>query len=176
MELNKVFCIGMFKTGTKSFGTAMRILGYNVLDRPWFILNDNWYKNPASWPHYYNQIKECALQYDTFSDAPWMFVYEQCDKWFPGSKFILTLRKDAETVAKSDLWQWRNKKVKPTIKEFIDRYTNNNFRIRNYFRDKNNLLEMCFENGDGWEKLCKFLNKPIPKKPFPHTNKSRRKR
>ena len=25
---------------------------------------------------------------------------------------------------------------------------------------------------DGWEPLCKFLNKPVPKKPFPELNKA----
>jgi len=30
------------------------------------------------------------------------------------------------------------------------------------------LLE--YELGSGWEPLCKFLGKPIPKEPFPHVN------
>lgn len=32
-----------------------------------------------------------------------------------------------------------------------------------------NLLE--WEPSDGWEPLCVFLGKPIPKGPFPHVNK-----
>lgn len=33
---------------------------------------------------------------------------------------------------------------------------------------KERLLEWSIE--DGWEPLCEFLGKPIPKEPFPHTN------
>lgn len=33
---------------------------------------------------------------------------------------------------------------------------------------KDQLLEWKVE--DGWEPLCKFLGKPIPDEPFPHTN------
>jgi len=30
------------------------------------------------------------------------------------------------------------------------------------------LLVVCWENGDGWDKLCSFLNKRKPDEPFPH--------
>jgi hypothetical protein len=33
-------------------------------------------------------------------------------------------------------------------------------------------MNIC-DDGDGWEKLCKFLNKPIPDMEFPHENKSK---
>lgn len=33
---------------------------------------------------------------------------------------------------------------------------------------KQNLLEWSVE--DGWEPLCKFLGKPVPKEPFPRVN------
>ena len=32
-------------------------------------------------------------------------------------------------------------------------------------------MNIC-DNGDGWEKLCKFLDKEIPDVDFPHKNKS----
>lgn len=35
---------------------------------------------------------------------------------------------------------------------------------------KERLLEV--ELGSGWEPLCKFLGKPIPKEPFPHVNEA----
>ena len=34
-------------------------------------------------------------------------------------------------------------------------------------KNENNLLIMDITKGDGWSKLCNFLNKPIPNKPFP---------
>ena len=33
---------------------------------------------------------------------------------------------------------------------------------------KENLLEWTVD--DGWEPLCKFLDKPVPDEPFPHVN------
>lgn len=171
----KVFCVGMFKTGTKSFGAAMNILGYRGLYRPWFILKDNWYKNTKLWKQYYPKIIERAKGYNAFSDAPWMFVYPLMDKIFPNSKFVLTLRKDPITLAKSDSAQWGHKKNKPSMQQFIDRYETNNERVRKYFKGRDCLLEMCFEKGDGWRKLCKFLNKDIPNRPFPHLNKRKKR-
>ncbi|PNP81069.1 hypothetical protein FNYG_05536 [Fusarium nygamai] len=35
---------------------------------------------------------------------------------------------------------------------------------------KEKLLEWTVE--DGWEPLCKFLDKPVPDEPFPHVNKA----
>lgn len=44
------------------------------------------------------------------------------------------------------------------------------------FLNKKNIdyldMNICDE-GDGWEKLCKFLNKPIPDMEFPHENKNK---
>ena len=177
----KVFGIGMFKTGTKSLGAALSTLGYIGLYRPWFILRDaqnvpdNWYNDPDNWYLYYNKIKERAAGYNAFSDAPWMFLFKQLDEWYPGSKFILTLRKSPEILARSDINQWRGKSDTPPAQKFIDRYIKHNQMVIDYFTNKTNLLIMCFENGDGWKKLCKFLNKPIPDKAFPHANKGRYK-
>ena len=180
--MHKVFGIGMFKTGTKSLGVALNMLGYHGLYKPWFVLKDaqgrgdNWYRNPELWYKYYDKVKERANHYDAFSDAPWMFLYKQLNEWYPKSKFILTLRKDALTLAKSDICQWRGKRDTPSIQQFIDRYENHNKQVRDYFKNKNNFLEMCFDKGDGWKKLCKFLDKPIPKSKFPHVNKGRYKK
>ena len=173
----KVFGIGMFKTGTKSLGAALQILGYNGTYRPWFVLKDaqgrgdNWYRNPELWAQYFKTVKARADQFNAFSDAPWIFLYKQLDVWYPGSKFILTIRKDAESQACSDLNQWRNKTNKPSIQQFIHRYKKHNKMVLDYFKDRTDLLIMCFETGDGWKKLCKFLDKPIPKVNFPHINK-----
>lgn len=46
----------------------------------------------------------------------------------------------------------------------------NNEMIQYFGNKKSQLLVMNIINGDGWNKLCFFLNKPIPNKPFPHKN------
>ena len=55
----------------------------------------------------------------------------------------------------------------------IQEYDEHNKQVIAYFKDKpSQLLVMNITEGDGWEKLCKFLNKPIPNKAFPHKNKA----
>ena len=46
-----------------------------------------------------------------------------------------------------------------------------NEEVRAYFGDSDDFLEFSIEEGDGWEKLCRFLDKPVPNVPFPHKNK-----
>lgn len=36
------------------------------------------------------------------------------------------------------------------------------------------LLVVCWETGDGWERFCRFLDLPLPDLPFPHENDHRR--
>jgi hypothetical protein len=59
------------------------------------------------------------------------------------------------------------------------------FLYRKRFREHNQrviaevpsyrLLVVDITAGEGWEKLCPFLGVPIPDRPFPHANPSRRK-
>jgi hypothetical protein len=53
----------------------------------------------------------------------------------------------------------------------MEEIENRNKEIIDYFKfDNTKLLVMDIIKGDGWEKLCKFLDKPIPNRPFPHKN------
>ncbi|XP_078489206.1 uncharacterized protein LOC100184759 [Ciona intestinalis] len=63
-------------------------------------------------------------------------------------------------------WQWnyvrRSNGVR--MKEVYDKHNENVLQ----FAPKDKLL--VFRCQEGWSPLCKFLNKPIPDKPFPHKN------
>jgi hypothetical protein len=55
---------------------------------------------------------------------------------------------------------------------FTDVYHKFHRGVEDHFRgreDKLLILDIC--GGDGWEKLCPFVGKPIPDIPFPHENK-----
>lgn len=53
------------------------------------------------------------------------------------------------------------------IKVFND-YNQN---VIEYFKNKpDKLLVVNWPGGDKWERLCQFLNKPVPSMPFPHAN------
>jgi len=168
----KVFCIGYVKTGLTSLAKALSILGYRSVQflrtasepkEGWveFIINRN---------------------YDAFTDYPlWMKdVYSRLDKVIPNSKFILSIR---------DKQSWMNSyynyykggpfeaKNSEELQQKYQRYEWLNKQAIDYFQDKpNQLLIINIFEGDGWNELCNFLNKPIPNKPFPHKNIGRYKK
>jgi len=175
--MSKVFCVGMFKTGTTSIGYALSVLGYRASFNYWGLAGmDNWLEDKSTYKQFYDVVRDRAKYFDAFSDAPWLFMYRELDKWYPNSKFILTLRSTPEAVAQSDISMWRRNGVKeediPLPEKFINRYLKHNEEVRDYFRNRQgDLLEVCFEGGDGWQEVCSFLGKPIPKSPFPHANR-----
>jgi hypothetical protein len=180
----KVFGVGLPKTGTKTLGCCFKQLGFKHrsydMDMAVQVKRGELEKVLAQ-----------AEKYETFEDWPWFLIYRELDQRFPNSKFVLTLRKDTESYgaslmkhharqgigrkdfAKPHWWddvfgfapdQWNYEKS-------IERYERHNRQVLEYFQDRtNDLLVVCWENGDGWDKLSEFLNKPCPDEPFPHLN------
>jgi len=174
-----VICVGFHKTGTSSIGTALSILNYRVKgvsSRPLIpILNGN-----------YRKVLKMLKNYDAVQDAPWFKIYKELDELIPNSKFILTIR-DEESWYSSAIKQigvirtaqneWiygrGNGLLKYNKKNAIGVYKKHNYDVKNYFKDRpNDLLILDLNNGDGWGKLCPFLNESIPNEIFPHQNKS----
>lgn len=177
--MNKVFGIGMFKTGTTTLGSVFERLGYKTLNGPWWpkdiMIVDDWYERPNEWINYKNAISDITKQYDAFQDYPWMFCFDICYDLYPDAKFILTTR-DSNKVANSDINMWikngANKNDIPCKSKFIKRYEDQYKRAIDFFSDKNDsLLIVNFEDGDGWKKICEFVGKPVPNISFPHKNK-----
>ena len=104
--MEKIFCIGMFKTGTTSMGRAFEILGYKTMNGPWgpkgYMIRDDFYERPQEWIPYYKNIKIMVERYDAFQNYPWMFLYDKLDEWYPNAKFVLTIR-NVEDLAVSDI-------------------------------------------------------------------------
>ncbi|HEY4639854.1 MAG TPA: sulfotransferase [Thermoanaerobaculia bacterium] len=184
----KVFGIGLPKTGTKTLGDCFRQLG---------LKNRSFDMRLAALAKK-NQLDEVlaeAEKYETFEDWPWFFLYRELDRRFPNSQFVLTLRKDTDAYVASlkkhherqgirrkdfvppDWWndvfgfppdQWDYEKS-------ALRYEQHNREVLEYFKNRpDDLLVVCWERGDGWDSLCPFLNKRIPRRPFPHLNRADR--
>lgn len=129
-------------------------------------------------------LREKMNDFDSFEDWPWPLLYKEIDQWFPGSKFILTVRKTPETWFNSLCKHAERTGPTKTRKEIygfelphehksqhIDFYLKHNQEVRDYFSNREaDFIEVCWEDGDGWESLAKFLNKPIPNIPFPHAD------
>jgi len=165
----KVFCIGFWKTGTTSLFQAFKILGYRS-----GRLVKHLKKKNESWSEL---IKRC--NYDAFTDDPMSFIYKELDDAFPNSKFILTFR-EKESFARSYMNYFKGthlEKTKDEMKKILKDYENNIKEIKKHFKDRSNqLLIIDITKGEGWDRLCKFLEKPIPDVPFPHKNKGRYKK
>lgn len=93
MHTGKVFCIGRNKTGTTSLELALRGIGYRLGNqRAGELLLEDWARRD------FRRILELARTADAFQDIPFSlpFTYQALDAAFPGSKFILTVRRDAQ--------------------------------------------------------------------------------
>ena len=176
----KVFGIGLSKTGTTSLARALEILGYNVKD----CLGITKYSkgNLAS-------INQTALDtYDALTDTPIPNFYRELDKEYPNSKFILTIRdmdgwlQSCKKQFNQKLADKRSDAANQLFLELYDTVTFDEEKFRSgykkftesvleYFKDRpDDLLVIDISKGEGWEKLCPFLNKPIQKTIFPKSN------
>lgn len=174
----KIFCIGLNKTGTKSLSDALNYLNINTIHDTFKTKKQLKYEKE-------NKLKLLSTlnEFQGFSDYPINKIYKELDKEYPNSKFILTIRnlkpwlKSRENHIKKNLKNpnYKGNWTKIDIKKWIKIWSNHKKEVKEYFKDRpNNLLIINICNGDGWEKLCHFLNKPIPNKPFPHKNKSQK--
>lgn len=179
----KIVCVGLPKTGTTSLGYCFRRLGFKHrgYDMDLAVQVKRNQLGPA--------IKE-AEKYEALEDWPWFLIYKELDRRFPGSKFVLTLRRDVDTYVRSlqghherqgirradfvkPYWWDEVFGVEPSKWDYgrsAERYERHNREVREYFADRigTDLLIVCWENGDGWAKLSRFLNKRQPDEPFPH--------
>lgn len=183
MTLNrdKVFCIGLNKTGTTSIGDALEVLGYRRLgwdDLTSRRLTHAWCRQDID-----SFIRICS-RYDAFEDIPWPLVYKEMAAAFPSAKFILTTRSSEEkwlsSVSKHTIRRkWLGHKmiygsyeVESNKKGYSDVYRDHNESVMKFFENcPERLYVCCIDNNSGWNELCSFLNiKRAPSIPFPKSN------
>jgi hypothetical protein len=180
LQVAKVFGIGISRTGTTSLSKALRRLGYDSIHAPLSIIKRVGGRIVLN--------EKAVMRYEALTDSTVAFMYKELDAAFPGSKFILTVR----DVEKWLLSMRRVRKVYPILcmipkasqlfrEAFGDGYPRDEAAMRAaflrhtkevlaHFEGRENLLVMDFSAGDGWEKLCRFLGRPVPSTPFPHSN------
>lgn len=179
----KIFCLGLHKTATVSLATALEELGYKTrhgYKKQSDLILDALYDKVDPLKY----IEEAVGEHDAYADLYAVrdhFVW--LHKAYPDAKFILTTRKEDEWVGsvKRQMqkrpdspffhhWYYQNelqwRMHKRMHEETVVRY----FTMENDFKDQ--FLLMDITDGDGWEKLCAFLDRPVPDRLFPHKNKS----
>jgi 3'-phosphoadenosine 5'-phosphosulfate (PAPS) 3'-phosphatase len=176
----KVFGIGLSKTGTSSLAQALQILGFKTLD------------NMGASRYVAGDLSSIEMQtieaHEALTDTPIPSFYRELDARFPNSKFILTVR-DREGWSKSCMKQFSRRfaegQSESNKRLFEDLYGTNVFDaakfasgydrfvagVGEHFKDRPaDLLMLDVAAGEGWEKLCPFLGKPVPDTPFPKAN------
>jgi hypothetical protein len=145
----KIFCIGAGKTGTTSTERALRDLGYRL---------GNQVKAELLLDHYvrrdFRTIARFCRRAEAFQDAPFCFKYTfiALDQAYPGSKFILTVRDNAE--------QWYNSLVSYHTKLYsstdsaptVEDLKNADYRYKGYAWDVRNKVFGIGELDDPYDK------------------------
>ncbi|MEO1040248.1 MAG: sulfotransferase family protein [Pseudomonadota bacterium] len=184
----KVFGLGLSRTGTRSLTSGLQILGYDTSHYP---IDEDTYTELAHGQYDLTILK----YYDGITDITTAPYYQQLDKAYPGSKFILTVR-DKESWLRSCRNHWFNR---PAFKATEDpdeethllmrqllraavygcyNFVPERFRwvydrhiseVKAYFKDRpEDLLVLDVCSGEGFEKLAPFLGRELPAEPFPH--------
>ncbi len=173
----KIFGIGLQRTGTTSLYFALKELGIKTA--------------PNAIPLFYNQQDKIIWQYDAFMDNPIPLLYQELDQLIPECKFILTTRsKDAWLKSVQWLFEQELKTLNTELQKvandihqsfygtqqfdwniFSTKWQDYHQGVLHYFEDrKDDLMVLDIESEIKWDPLCQFLNKKVPKKPFPHKN------
>ena len=89
----KIFCIGLNKTGTTSIEQTLKELGYRVGNqRKGELLVEEWAQRDFS------KIIQLCHSAEAFQDIPFSlpYTFQVLDQHFPNAKFVLTVRDSAD--------------------------------------------------------------------------------
>ncbi|MGB6043548.1 MAG: sulfotransferase family protein [Pirellulales bacterium] len=176
---DKIFGIGLARTGTGSLVAALRCLGYRC---------NHWiYSNPKGLLRQLLNADfdlEGLRDVDAWVETPINMLYPQLDQRCPGSRFILTVRDVDKWLASverrfSNDVNYYGQQMRflvfgcarfdqQRMRHVYDQHLAN---VHEYFKQRSgDLLVFNVDRGDGWAELCGFLNRPIPDEPYPVTN------
>jgi hypothetical protein len=189
-EFNKLFCIGLTKTGTNSLTRALEILHipirhYPDSDKTFKLISNGFFNIP--------ELEDRR----GISDIMAATYFSQFDKEYPGSLFILTTRNKENwlescrvklkgTPKASRLLISRPYDIATHLRiatygvaewdedRFSYVYDKHLAEVSRYFKRRPDdllVLNIC-DSEDKWEPLCKFLDVPVPDKTFPHLRQS----
>jgi sulfotransferase family protein len=181
----RIFCVGLNKTGTSTMKHCFEILRLMPIASPKTYGPEvrkrirHFYKHKN-----YEDMLDLAQGYRSFEDRPWNMwsMYRQLHERYPDSLFILTVRDEESwwrsterwiTVTKPEVlprYQLHLRVHQVSRESMVESYLRYNREVEAYFAGTGKLLTMNLEGGDGWERLCKFLDVAVPAVDFPHAN------
>ncbi|MCB9845861.1 MAG: hypothetical protein H6811_07760 [Phycisphaeraceae bacterium] len=178
MEAQRVFGIGLSKTGTHSLNAALEVLGIPSVHFP----------SPELMLA--GRYEDALRGFRGATDISVSAYYRELDQAYPGSRFILTLRDVPGWLASVEDHRKRREHElakpdcpKAAIRErlygirgfdrvtFALAYEHHRREVLDHFASRPaDLCVMDMGRGDGWEKLCPFLGVDQPDVAFPHHN------
>lgn len=194
LRSGKVFGIGLSKTGTTSLTSALEILEYRTA---------HW-ANPLTYELLsdrdvvlFDALTDTPISYqferldEVFPNSKFVYTTRPIDEW--ARSFDKHMARDLDVkdfAAFTDMVRGeapvRYGQVYRDIHNdlycdhgnTIDAYKNYDARVRDYFSGprSDRLMEFDVFAGDGFEKLCEYLGKPIPETPFPWSNSAATRR
>ncbi len=178
--MNKLFIIGLPRTGTTSVCAALLDLGFKVAHTAF--------------------SKHSFTLADVVADTPCYCDYPQLDALFPGSKFIYLNRDLAAWLPSVQMLLTKitpyiqpNGKFNPTIKRCFNHtfglqettnplsdehltacYHKHRKQVNSHFKNRNNLLSIDISQNESYHHLIQFLALPNQlTDTFPHLNRGR---
>ena len=165
----KVFCIGLGKTGTTTFGLLMQEFGYRHLVGPQKLGLQLWKAGRLDW------LFELTDRKESFDDFPYPYIYEDLARRYPDARFVLTLRRSAEEWYESlvshnlrtgptDTFMMAYDCYSPEASEarLTDHYRRHADGVRAFFAGSENFLELCWADADAGDRFGAFLGRPDP--------------
>jgi hypothetical protein len=172
------FCIGLSRTGTRSFGKAAESLGFSRLG--WIDRSDELMRAWHDGRH--DELFAVANAFEIIHDIPWALIYEELAEAFPDARFALTRRSSVDVWLRSIIAHtnqlpeyWGHEAAygatmpadHPDV--YRDFYARHLDRVREFFRGSDRMVELCWETGSSWEHMCAMLEVPVPEGvAFPH--------
>lgn len=188
----QVIGAGLGRTGTHSLKLALEHLGFapcyhmiEILDLP--EAQEKWLKaleeNLADWD-------DIFAGYNATTDFPACIFYYELAQYYPNAKVILSLRDTNEWLEstqrtifadldklspqQNDL---RSRMAMAALSRMFDGKYDRPALIAGFERHNDMVKRtipperlLVYNIAEGWEPLCRFLEKPVPDRPFPKTN------
>jgi len=176
----RIFGIGLNKTGTTTFGEALTIVGFRSLH---FGGDDAHQAVKRAIDENVPLLTYLDPAYDAYSDIGLLSRrFKMLDEQYPGSRFVLTTRPRAAWIDSRRRHVERNVKKKAQggydgtflvvdEEKWTREWDEHHERVRTYFANRPDFLEIDLSDDPTWEPLATFLGVATPTAPFPWANR-----
>lgn len=185
----KVFCIGLSKTGTTSLAKALEILHLDTLH--WSNPLTNELIAEADLPLFdaFTDLPVCLAfekYLHQFPNSKFIYTIRRIESWvdsfdrhwqrnynLAGFEQVKAAFDDGREFYHGSYLREIHHQLYLRHSSATAAYIAHDERVRRVFQGprRERFLEMDIFNGDGWEKLCRFLGAEIPSRPFPLENR-----